>query len=387
MTQSGRNLHDALGLYLHWPYCARICPYCDFNVYRPKGEEDALLAAMLVDMTRWRELTDARPLASLHFGGGTPSLMSETQLARLIEHAGALWGFEAGAEIGLEANPNDMDGFAGMAAAGINRLSLGVQSLSDEALDMLGRDHDANEARRAIESGQGLFDRLSVDMIYARAGQSADEWRTELQTILDSGVAHVSPYQLTIESGTAFGKRRERGERLTSEAELGADLYALTEEVCTAAGLGLYEISNFARSLEDQSRHNRLYWDGGDWIGIGPGAHGRLGRHGSGGRRAIAPERRPSDYIRVMDSDGWWPEDETLSATDEAAERILMGLRLVDGLDRSALRLATGRDINADQADEYAAQGLVELDGDIICLTAQGRIFADRISNELVPDD
>lgn len=387
MTQPGRHLHDALGLYLHWPYCARICPYCDFNVYRPRGEEDALLAAMLVDMTRWRELTGARSLASLHFGGGTPSLMSETQLARLIEHAGALWGFEAGAEIGLEANPNDMDGFAGMAAAGINRLSLGVQSLSDDALGMLGRDHDAGEARRAIEHGQGLFDRLSVDMIYARAGQTAEDWASELQTILDAGVAHISPYQLTIESGTAFGKRTERGETLTSEPELAADLYELTEQICGAAGLELYEISNFARSAEDQSRHNRLYWDGGDWIGIGPGAHGRLGRHGSGGRRAIAPERRPSDYIRVMDSDGWWQDDETLSRGDEAAERILMGLRLVDGLDRSALRLATGRDINAGQADAYAAQGLVALDGDIIRLTAQGRIFADRISNELVPDD
>lgn len=387
MTQPSRDLHDALGLYLHWPYCARICPYCDFNVYRPKGEEDALLAAMLADMTRWRELTGARPLASLHFGGGTPSLMNETQLARLVEHAGALWGFEAGAEIGLEANPNDMDGFAGMATAGINRLSLGVQSLSDKALRMLGRDHDAGEARRAIERGQGLFDRLSVDMIYARAGQSADEWRTELQTILETGVGHVSPYQLTIESGTAFGKRTERGERLASEAELAADLYDLTEEVCAAAGLDLYEISNFARSPGDQSRHNRLYWEGGDWIGIGPGAHGRLGRSSMGGRRAIAPERRPSDYIRVMDTDGWWPDDETLSDTDEAAERILMGLRLVSGLDRSALRAATGRDIAAVHADEYAARGLVELDGDIIRLTAQGRIFADRISSELVPDD
>ncbi len=218
-------LADALGLYIHWPYCARICPYCDFNVYRPKGQEDALLEAILADMSHWRTRTGARPLTSLHFGGGTPSLMTGAQIERLVSHAESLWGLEAEAEIGLEANPNNVDHYADFIAAGINRLSVGVQSLDDAALKQLGRDHDGALARRAIERAMSVCERVSIDMIYARAGQTAKSWEDELREILAFGAGHISPYQLTIEARTAFGRRAARGEQLDSPEELAADLY------------------------------------------------------------------------------------------------------------------------------------------------------------------
>lgn len=379
-------LGDALGLYVHWPYCARICPYCDFNVYRPKGEEAALLSAILDDMAHWRTRTGARALASLHFGGGTPSLMSQDQLEAVIAQADRLWGFADGAEIGLEANPKDIEGFAGMAAAGINRLSLGVQSFDDAALAALGRDHDASLARRSIAAAQRAFPRVSLDMIYARAGQTAEQWQDELGEALATGAGHVSPYQLTIEPGTAFGKRAGRGERLAAVPDFAADLYELTEALCSAAGLTGYEISNHARSRADQSVHNRIYWEGGDWIGVGPGAHGRIGRAASGGRAGTEAVRRPSDYIKAVAQTGSGiAEEEALGTGDEIAERILMGMRLAEGLDLAHLRAATGGSVDADGLARMIAQGFVVRDGDRIRLTGEGRLLADGVSAELVP--
>lgn len=377
---------DALGLYVHWPYCARICPYCDFNVYRPKGEEAALLTAILDDMAHWRARTGPRALASLHFGGGTPSLMTPDQLEAVIARADDLWGFATGAEIGLEANPKDIDGFAGMAGAGINRLSLGVQSFDDDALASLGRDHDASLARRAIEAAQHAFPRVSLDMIYARAGQTAAQWETELDEALATGVGHISPYQLTIEPGTAFGKRAGRGERLAAVPDFAADLYELTEALCSAAGLTGYEISNHARSRADQSVHNRIYWEGGDWMGVGPGAHGRIGRAASGGRAGTEAARRPSDYVKAVSETGCGiADEEALGAADEIAERILMGMRLADGLDLAHLRAATGGTVDADGLERMIAQGFVAREGDRIRLTQEGRLLADGVSAELVP--
>lgn len=379
-------LGDALGLYVHWPYCARICPYCDFNVYRPKGEETALLAAILDDMAHWRERTGPRPLASLHFGGGTPSLMTPDQLDAVIAQADRLWGFATGAEIGLEANPKDIDGFAGMAGAGINRLSLGVQSFDDAALVGLGRDHDASLARRAIDAAQRAFPRVSLDMIYARAGQTAAQWEAELGEALATGVGHVSPYQLTIEPDTAFGKRAGRGERLAAVPDFAADLYELTEALCSAAGLSGYEISNHARSIADRSVHNRIYWEGGDWIGVGPGAHGRMGRAAAAGRAGTEAVRRPSDYVKAVAQTGTGiAEEEALSPDDEIAERILMGMRLADGLDLAHLQAATGGSVDQDGLARMMAQGFVSQEGDRIRLTREGRLLADGVSAELVP--
>lgn len=380
------GLGNALGLYVHWPYCARICPYCDFNVYRPKGDDEALLAAMLADMAHWRARTGARPLASLHFGGGTPSLMTPQQLAAVIGEAERLWGFAGGVEIGLEANPKDIDGFSGMASAGINRLSLGVQSFDDQALVSLGRDHDASLARRAIDAAQRDFARVSLDMIYARAGQTADDWAAELGEALASGVGHISPYQLTIEPGTAFGKRAGRGEQLDAPPDFAADLYELTESLCADAGFEGYEISNHARSRADQSVHNRLYWEGGDWIGIGPGAHGRIGCASAGGRAATEAARRPADYIRRVEETGTGiAGEEALAVADEIVERILMGMRLADGLDIDHLHATTGSGIDPDGLARMMRQGMVEQAGSRIRLTAAGRLLADGVSGELVP--
>jgi len=380
-------LADALGLYVHWPYCARICPYCDFNVYRPKGQEDALLDAILTDMTDWRQHTGARKLVSIHFGGGTPSLMTGVQIGRLIDHAEQLWGLEDGAEIGLEANPNNIDNFADIVAAGVNRLSVGVQSLEDAALTQLGRDHDGALARRAIERAMLLCDRVSIDMIYARAGQTAASWEAELSDVLAFGVSHISPYQLTIEARTAFGRRASRGEQLDSPVELAADLFELTHDICDAHGLLAYEISNHARTAEDQSRHNRLYWEGGDWIGVGPGAHARIGSASATGRLACEARAQPKAYIDAVTGTGsGLGANERLSAADERAERILMGMRLDDGLDLDVLQRKTGLTIDTEALQRLGAQGLVGQRGVRVQLLPAGRIFADRISGELVPD-
>lgn len=378
---SATPLGDALGLYVHWPYCARICPYCDFNVYRPKDEGDTLLAAILADMEYWRGRTGARPLASLHFGGGTPSLMRPDQLAAIIDMADRLWGYEAGAEIGLEANPKDMAGFAGMAAAGLNRLSLGVQSFDDTALAALGRDHDGMMARRAIDAALAAFPRISIDMIYARAGQTAADWEAELREAIATGAGHISPYQLTIETGTAFGKRTQRGEELAAPPDFAADLFELTQAVCAAEGLPAYEISNHARSRADQSVHNRIYWEGGEWIGVGPGAHGRIGRAGAGGRLATEALRRPADYIRTAPHH----TEEGLAPADETAERILMGMRLAEGLDLAHLSATTGAGLDPAGLERMQRQGFVERAGSRVRLTPAGRLLADGVSAELVP--
>ncbi|MEE2565417.1 radical SAM family heme chaperone HemW [Hyphobacterium marinum] len=377
----------SLGLYLHWPYCARICPYCDFNVYKSRASHDDLVDAILADMGHWRELTGKRPLASIHFGGGTPSLLKPAQLEHLIARAEDLWGLEAGIEIGLEANPDDQAAFAGLAAAGANRLSLGVQSFDDAALKALGRAHDGDGARAAIKAAQAAFPRVSFDMIYALEGQGLDDWRGELSEAIDYGTEHLSLYQLTIEPGTAFAKRVERGALIPPGEDLAADLYALTQELCAKAGLEAYEISNHARGVSAQSVHNRLYWTGGDWIGVGPGAHGRLGSASGGGRLATEARARPEAYrAGVTETGRGHGAPEILSADAEAAERILMGLRITDGLDRAALRAATGRDIDIGAAERYARQGLLTLTPDRVALTPEARVYGDRMANELVPD-
>ena len=380
------TLPPDLGLYIHWPYCGHICPYCDFNVYRPKGDAEALIRAIVGDMAHWRERTGPRMLASVHFGGGTPSLLEPEQLARLLQAADAFWGIEVGAEIGLEANPNDVDRFAGFAEAGIERLSLGVQSFSSDTLKRLGRDHDADAARKAVEVAQSTFARASIDLIYAWHGQTLENWREELQTAAVTGVGHISPYQLTIEEKTAFGKRAARGESLALEADAAADFFEVTATELGRAGFEAYEISNHARSRADQSRHNRIYWEGGDWIGVGPGAHGRLGQFMEDGRIATACHRRPAEYIQAVETLGFGiAELENLCAEDERTERVLMGLRLANGLDLVPVERATGQSIDADERDRMNALGYLESEGTRIRLTQTGRLLGDGVSMALIP--
>ncbi len=378
---------DRLGLYVHWPYCVRICPYCDFNVYKAaNGDADALFTAMLDDLARWRARTGPRRLSSLHFGGGTPSLMTPAQVETLIAAAGRLFGFERGAEIGLEANPKEAGAFKGLASAGIDRLSLGVQAFNDADLRRLGRDHGADEARRAIEAAQDAFGRVSIDLIYAREGQSLDAWRAELEEAFARGLDHLSLYQLTIEPGTAFERAERRGALNPPGEDLGADLFELTQAMTDAAGLHAYEISNHARSRADHSVHNRLYWEGADWIGVGPGAHSRLGRADRGGRTGFTAALKPADYIAGA-PDGTRHTEEALTALDEAVERVLMGVRLVeDGLDAARIEAITGHGPDRAGAHRLERQGLLEQPAPgRLRLTRAGRIFADTVAQALAP--
>ncbi len=375
-----------LGLYIHWPYCARICPYCDFNVYKAAGADaGALTDALLADLDHWRARTGPRPLDSVHFGGGTPSLMTPSWIEAVLARADTLWGVAPGAEIGLEANPKEAASFAGLASAGINRLSLGVQALDDASLARLGRDHDARGALQALDTARALIERVSIDLIYAREGQSPDDWAAELGRVLAMGLDHLSLYQLTIEPGTAFARQAERGRLTPPGDDDAADMYGLTQELTRAAGLPAYEISNHARTRADHSVHNRLYWEGADWIAIGPGGHGRLESHASGGRLATAAALKPADYI-ARAATGAAHEIETLSARDEAVERVLMGMRLVeDGLDLDALKALTGFGVDADGLATALARGQVRRDGARLILTPQGRIFADAVAGALAP--
>lgn len=378
---------DRLGLYIHWPFCARICPYCDFNVYKAaNGDPDALVAAMLVDLEAWRARTGPRALSSVHFGGGTPSLMAPHAIARILERADTLFGFEPGAEIGLEANPNEADRFEGLAAAGIARLSLGVQALDDVSLKALGRDHDAETGLRAFASARAHFDRVSFDLIYAREHQSPAAWEAELARALALQPDHVSAYQLTIEPGTAFEKRRARGDLTTPPDDDAAAMFEITQDLTQGAGLPAYEVSNHARSRADQSVHNRLYWEGADWIGIGPGAHSRLGRSDREGRVGAEAARRPADYIAAA-AGGRAQLFEALSPRDDAVERTLMGVRLVgDGFDPERIKALTGVAPDANSAARLISQGVLAEEGGHWRLTRRGRIYADHVAQALAPD-
>ena len=383
MTQA----EDRLGLYVHWPYCARICPYCDFNVYKAaNGTPQALVEAMLTDLEQWRDRIGARKLASLHFGGGTPSLMDPGDVAAILERADALFGFEPGAEIGLEANPNEAARFEGLAAAGVKRVSLGVQALDDESLTALGRDHDAAAGLAAFEAARAQFDRVSFDLIYARQGQGPADWERELRQALALQPDHLSAYQLTIEPGTAFHKRAERGDLIPPVEDAAADMFEITQDLTEAAGLPAYEVSNHARTPRDQSVHNRLYWEGADWIGIGPGAHSRVGSAAKGGRLAAVAARKPAAYIAGAAA-GTAQKIETLSGRDEAIERTLMGLRLVEeGLKPARIEALTGVALDMDSAVGLCVQGVLnEGPGGRLHLTRRGRIYADRIAEMIAP--
>lgn len=379
---------DRLGLYVHWPYCVRICPYCDFNVYKAaNADAEALFAAMLADLSQWRETVGPRRLASLHFGGGTPSLMTPVQVETVIGEAARLFGFEPGAEIGLEANPRETAAFPGLAAAGVERLSLGVQAFEDADLKRLGRDHSADEGRRAIDAAQAAFHRVSIDLIYAREGQTPGGWRAELDEAVARGLDHLSLYQLTIEPGTAFERQARRGTLTPPGEDLAADLFELTQETTEAAGLHAYEISNHAAGGEAQSVHNRLYWEGADWIGIGPGAHSRVGRADRGGRTGYAAALKPADYAARVKAGGAH-EREPLSARDEAVERILMGIRLVEGgLDAGRVAEITGLGPDRDAVERLLAQGLLAREGAHLTLTRRGRAFGDAVAAALAPQE
>ena len=375
-----------VALYLHWPYCSRICPYCDFNVVRDRGRTDeqaALVGAILADMEAQAALTGPRRLASIFFGGGTPSLMDPAAVAAVIARARALFPPAGEIEISLEANPTDAeaDRFAALADAGVNRLSMGVQALDDASLAFLGRNHSANEARRAVAVAARAFPRLSIDLIYARPGQSVEAWTAELTEALDLGFEHVSPYQLTIEPTTAFGRAVARGAWTPPDEDLAAALYETTQTVLEAAGFEAYEVSNHARDVAARSAHNLHVWRGGDYLGIGPGAHGRLTLDGA--RTATVAHRRIGDYVAGVAAGAPWSERASLTPAEAAEERTLLGLRTLEGAALSDLQ-TLGRSRDRGPLADLLADGFLALSGARIVATPRGRPVLDGVLKALL---
>ncbi len=366
-----------LAIYIHWPFCRSKCPYCDFNSHvRERIDEAAWTRALLAELDRQAELARDHQVVSMFFGGGTPSLMPPETAAALIERVKRHWRTPRKLEITLEANPNSAEAerFAGFAAAGVNRLSLGVQALDPDALKFLGRGHDRDEALAAIRLSQQLFPRTSFDLIYARPGQSLAAWQAELDEALSLAGEHLSLYQLTIEPGTAFHTRAAKGELTVPDDDTGAALFEATQQRLAAAGLPAYEISNHARPGAE-CRHNLAYWRYEDYLGIGPGAHGRLTR----GRVKYATRQRrlPEAWLAAAEKTGD-PTEETAAIGRETAveEMVMMGLRLVEGIARARLEAVAQCDIEAlfgISLKRLIDGGFVELDRERLRATAAGR--------------
>ena len=322
-------------VYVHWPFCAQKCPYCDFNSHVRHGgwDEARFLAGYLRELQHFADLAPGRAVHSVFFGGGTPSLMKPTTVAAILDAIARLWPMEANPEITLEANPSSVEAerFRGYRMAGVNRVSLGVQALNDPDLKALGRLHDVAEALAAIEIARKTFDRFSFDLIYARPRQTPEAWEAELTRALAIAGHHLSLYQLTIEDGTPYAALHKAGKLIIPEPELADELYEITQGLTETRGLPAYEISNHARPGEE-SRHNLVYWRYGEYAGVGPGAHGRLIVEGQ--RRAFATERNPEAWAAAVEAQGHGlVEDEALTRADAADELLLMGLRLTEGID------------------------------------------------------
>lgn len=350
------------GVYVHWPFCAQKCPYCDFNSHVRFGgiDEPRFRAAFLAEMEHTAQRLGPRTVSSIFFGGGTPSLMQPETVAAILDRIASLWSVAPDAEITLEANPGSVEAgrFRGYRTAGVNRVSLGVQSLHDDILKSLGRIHSVAEAKAAIEIARATFDRFSFDLIYARPGQTPAQWREELQEALAIAGHHLSLYQLTIEPDTPFAKLHAAGKLIVPDEDTSFALFDLTQELTAAAGLPVYEISNHAAPGEE-SRHNLLYWRYGEYAGIGPGAHGRILLDGV--RRATSTERHPEKWAERVERDGHGIIDEAeLSRAEEADEMLLMGLRLVEGLDLDRLARLCGGPPSAATVAELTQQGLIE---------------------------
>ena len=371
------------GIYVHWPFCASKCPYCDFNSHVRAGgiDEAGFLRAYRRELRHWAELAPGRSVGSIFFGGGTPSLMSAATVAAILDDIASLWSVDADAEITLEANPSSVEAarFRGYRTAGINRVSLGVQSLLDADLRGLGRLHTVGEALAAIDVSRATFDRFSFDLIYARPGQTLQSWQAELAQALKLAGRHLSLYQLTIEAGTPFAELHARGKLRVPESELAHDFYELTQELTEQAGLRAYEISNHAAAGEE-CRHNLLYWRYGEYAGLGPGAHGRVAIDGT--RHATVTERQPERWVGRVEADGHGiSESAPLSRSEQADEALLMGLRLREGVDLRRLAAIGGLQPKGDTVRELTEAGLIERVG-------SGRLRASRsgrvVLNEVV---
>ncbi|WP_411341165.1 radical SAM family heme chaperone HemW [Sphingopyxis sp. J-6] len=376
---------EPLALYVHWPFCVSKCPYCDFNSHVRETVDQAVWRdALLADLRHEAALLPGRSVGSIFFGGGTPSLMPPATVAAVIAAADRAWGLADDVEITLEANPNSVEvaNFADLAAAGVNRVSIGVQSFDSEVLEFLGRAHSGNEARRAIAAAQAQFARVSFDLIYARPGQSLAAWEAELQDALAFGTGHLSLYQLTIEPGTRFATLAAKGALVIPDGDAAADLFDATQAMTRAAGLPRYEVSNHARPGEE-SRHNLAYWRYADYAGIGPGAHGRrLGQ-------ATERHKKPENFIAAIERNGDGLKVESdLPAHERATEALLMGLRLTEGVDLARIEARSGLPrtafVDAEATARLMKQGLMRQAGDRLSVTDDGILLLDSILSEVV---
>jgi oxygen-independent coproporphyrinogen-3 oxidase len=380
---------ESLALYIHWPFCLSKCPYCDFNSHvREKIPRDRIVAALRTELAFEAARIGARKLTSIFFGGGTPSLMAPEDVAALIADAKRLFTPATDIEVTLEANPTSVEAgrFAGYAAAGVNRVSIGVQSFDDEVLKFLGREHSADQARAAIELARENFPRLSFDLIYARPGQTEQNWRAELATALDLAADHLSLYQLTIEPGTKFATLYARGAFALPDEDLAARLYDATAEAAAEYGMHAYEISNYARPGRE-SRHNLAYWRYQDYAGIGPGAHGRLTLGGQ--LYATSRHRAPEIWAEMVEASSTGLTAEApVSAEERAREALLMGLRLAEGIDVSVFQQRTGTPL-LDAVDQSVMrdcvdEGYLTIGPTHLAATAEGRKRLDALLPVLV---
>lgn len=376
---------DPMALYVHWPFCVSKCPYCDFNSHvRADIDTDAWRAALLDDLAHEAGLTGGRPLSSIFFGGGTPSLMPPEIVSNIIDAAASYWRPTADMEITLEANPSSVEAarFADLARAGVNRVSLGVQALNNQALHFLGRAHDVGEALAALDVAQSVFGRVNLDLIYARPDQSEADWEAELARGLSFGTDHLSLYQLTIEPGTRFATLVAQGKLTPADPDHAATLYEQTQAMTEAAGLPAYEISNHAKPGQE-SRHNLTYWRYGTYAGIGPGAHGR--REGM----ATLRHKKPENWMGAVGRNGHGLQsEEVLTPEDRGREALLMGLRLAEGVDLDRISALSG--IPVEQLiDEAAIARLAQLDlierkGQHLKITPAAMLLLDAILPEIV---
>ncbi|HYY83844.1 MAG TPA: radical SAM family heme chaperone HemW [Beijerinckiaceae bacterium] len=374
------------GVYVHWPFCASKCPYCDFNshVRREAPDEERFVAAFRREIAHAAALAPGRTVGSVFFGGGTPSLMRPETVGAILDAIGAAWPVELGAEVTLEANPTSVEAgrFRGYRAAGVNRVSLGVQALNDPDLRRLGRMHTAEEALAAVKIAAGIFERYSFDLIYARPDQAPAAWGAELREAIGHAAEHLSLYQLTIEPGTWFERLRAAGHLAVPSPDEGRALWDVTQETCEAAGLPAYEISNHARPGAE-SRHNLVYWRYGEYAGVGPGAHGRLVT--PRGRLATATEKQPEAWLALVEEAGHGTvTEELLSSEAEGDEFLVMGLRLKEGIDPRRYTAFTGRALDERRIRDLEGDGLIaRLSGERLLVTREGFPVLDAVVADL----
>ena len=378
--------NGGFGLYLHWPFCLAKCPYCDFNSHVASHvDQSRWKAAYLSEVRRYGELTPGRTLNTVFFGGGTPSLMDADLVHAVLEEIRATWPVSNSFEVTLEANPTSVEAgrFSGFRNAGVNRISMGIQSLNDHDLKRLGRMHTAREGRDAFDVARKLFDRVSFDLIYARQHQTPKEWSEELKQALNMAIDHLSLYQLTIEDGTAFGDRYAIG-RLPGlpTDDSAADMYDLTQEITEAAGMPAYEVSNHARDMAE-SRHNQIYWRYGDYIGIGPGAHGRLTLNGI--RYATETPLTPTTWLTQVEAHGHGESlREAISPKDQATEYLMMSLRLSEGSSLVRFNELSGVELPRDRRERLQDMGFLTESTNKIRATSTGRPILNSLLRELL---